>query len=93
MIVPIIVPHIASSGAGAAPTEASMAAVLAFGSVIGLKVLVCILIALIPVGAVGGWREEKGFGALMLSFMLPVTAFVVWFAVVAVIHALLWVVA
>jgi hypothetical protein len=56
-------------------------------------VLVCILIALLPLGAVWGWLEDRESGAVMGALLVPILAFGFWLVVLAVVHGLLWVAA
>lgn len=92
MIMPIIIPHIAASGVGQVTAE-GLAASFAFGSILALKALVCLMIVSIPIGAVFGWLQDGPFLSFAVALMAPMVVAMTWGFLVAVAQGLLWVIA
>lgn len=88
MIMPIIVP---SSSRVGHITEAGLAALLSFGSITGLKVLVVLLLISVPAGAIYGWLQDREVSsAFMYSTIFLMVAAFSWAFVVASVQGLRW---
>ncbi|RYE43953.1 MAG: hypothetical protein EOP24_26255 [Hyphomicrobiales bacterium] len=69
-----------------------MAELLAFGSVIGLKALVVVLIFSIPAAALMIWRSERDLlMAAVAGFTSPIAIAAIWAVLVLSIRGLQWV--